>query len=78
MCLLPEDPGSDDSLELLAAELCSPLNVIRLSAEGLVEQLREMHGDACDISAAERLVNSAEKMSRIVQALLEASRGELP
>jgi signal transduction histidine kinase len=74
---LPEAHAVDDSFELLATEFCSPLTVLQLSAEGLVQQLRETHGDPSDISAAELLVHSAEKMNRIIQALLQASR-ELP
>jgi hypothetical protein len=77
-CRLSNDQSQDDSLELIFSELCSPLDVIKLSAEGLVQQLREEHGDPGDISAAEALIHSAEKMTRIIQALINASSGEFP
>jgi len=75
---LPEEPYWEDSVEIIAAELQTPLELLKLSAEGLAEQLREENGDLVEISAAETLVHSAEKMRRIVQALLEAVHGELP
>jgi hypothetical protein len=48
--------------------------MLKLSAEGLAQQLRATDGDPTDISAAETLIHSAERMSLIVQALLAASR----
>lgn len=74
---LPEEQSWDDSLELVAGELQVPLDLIRSSAEGLADHLRASAGDPDELAAAETLVQSAEKMHRIVQALIEASRGEL-
>ncbi|WP_224370670.1 hypothetical protein [Hyalangium versicolor] len=71
---LPDEHEWDDSLEFIATQLHLPLSVIRFSAEGLAQQLREASSDPTDISAAESLASSAEKMSRMVQALLQASR----
>lgn len=75
---LPEDPKWDDSLELIASELQTPLDLLMMSAEGLAQQLRASDGDPVEISAAESLIHSTEKMRRIVQTLIEVSRGELP
>jgi hypothetical protein len=72
--LLEEEQSRDDSLEFIATELWMPLDLIKLSAEGLAEELREARGDPTDIIAAEALVHSAEKMRRIVLALIDASR----
>jgi hypothetical protein len=74
---LPEEQSWDESLEFVAAELQIPLDLIRSSAEGMAEHLRASAGDPDELAAAETLVQSAEKMHRIVQALIEASRGEL-
>jgi signal transduction histidine kinase len=63
-----------DPLELIASELRSPLDLLRLSAEGLAHELRATQGDPTDISAAETLLHSAERMNRIVQELIAASR----
>jgi hypothetical protein len=41
------------------------------------QHLRASVGDPDELAAAEALAHSAEKMHRIVQALIEASRGEL-
>jgi signal transduction histidine kinase len=71
---LPEEQNWHDSVELIAAEFDHPLSVIRQSAEDLAQQLRETCSDPTDISAAESLAQSAERMSRMVQALLRASR----
>ena len=68
----------DESLELIAAELQAPLDLIRASAEGLAEHLRAAAGDPDELAAAETLIQSAEKMHHIVQALIETSRGDLP
>jgi nitrogen fixation/metabolism regulation signal transduction histidine kinase len=68
----------DESLELVAAELQVPLELIRISAAGLAKQLQASAGDPDELAAAETLIQSAEKMHRIVQALIEASRGDLP
>lgn len=78
VCRLSDDQTQDGSLEHIATELCSPLGIIKLSAEGLAQQLREEHGDPATISAAEALIHSAERMTRIIQALVDASRAELP
>jgi hypothetical protein len=67
----------DASLELVAAELQVPLDLIRMSAAGLAEHLRVSAGDPEELAAAETLIQSAEKMHRIVQALIESSRGDL-
>lgn len=75
---LPEELYSDHSVELIAAELQIPVELLKLSAEGLAEELRAHQGDALEISAAETLVQSAEKMGRIVQALLDALQAEQP
>jgi K+-sensing histidine kinase KdpD len=75
---LPEEQSWGEPLESVAAELQMPLDLIRSSAEGLAEHLRASAGDPDELAAAETLVQSAEKMHRIVQALIEASRGELP
>jgi nitrogen fixation/metabolism regulation signal transduction histidine kinase len=72
--LLEEEQAFDDSLELIATELRMPLDVIKVSAEGLAQELRATAGDPTDIVAAEALIHSAEKMGRIVQALIQASR----
>lgn len=69
---LLEESEEDHSVEAIATELQTPLALLKFSAEGLAEQLREGGGDPCDIFAAEKLVQSADKMRRIVQALLEA------
>lgn len=74
---LPEAQSWDESLELVAAELQTPLDLIRSSAEGLAEHLRASAGAPDELAAAETLIQSSEKMHRIVQALIEASRGEL-
>lgn len=74
---LPEEQSWDESFELVAAELQVPLDVIRSSAEGLAEHLRASAGAPDDVAAAETLIQSAEKMHRIIQALIEASRGGL-
>lgn len=74
---LPEEQSWDEPLEFVAAELQIPLDLIRSSAEGLAEHLRASAEDPDELAAAETLVQSAEKMHRIVQALIEASRGEL-
>ena len=71
---VPEELEWDDSFEFIASEMRLPLSLIRQSAEGLAQQLREMQGDPTDISAAEELAHSAEKMNHIVQALLRISR----
>lgn len=65
------------SAEAIAAELQVPVELLKLSAEGLVEELRAQHGDPTEISAAETLIHSAEQMRRIVQALLEVLQDEL-
>jgi len=74
---LPEGQFWDESLSLVAAELQVPLDLIRSSAEGLAEHLRASAGDPEELAAAETLLQSAERMHRIVQALIEARRGEL-
>lgn len=75
---LPEEQAWESSVELIATQLHFPLSVIKLSAEGLARQLREACSDPTNITAAESLAQSAEKMSRMVQALIQASRdGEL-
>jgi signal transduction histidine kinase len=74
---LPEEQSWDESFELVATELQVPLSEIRSSAEGLAEHLRASAGDPDELAAAETLIQSANKMHRIVQALIEASRGEL-
>jgi signal transduction histidine kinase len=71
---LPEEQNWNDSVELIAAEFNHPLRVIQQSAEDLAQQLRESCSDPTDISAAENLAHSAERMSRMVQALIQASR----
>jgi signal transduction histidine kinase len=71
---LPEAQEWDDSLEFIASEMRLPLSLIRQSAVGLAQQLREMQGDPTDISAAEDLAESADKMNHIVQALIRISR----
>lgn len=73
---LPEEPYWDHSVEAIAAELQTPLELLKQSAEGLAEQLREAAGDPYEIRAAERLVHSADKMRHIVQALLKVVHGE--
>ncbi|HVG63858.1 MAG TPA: hypothetical protein VNA24_35160 [Hyalangium sp.] len=74
---LPEEQSWDEPLELVASEIQVPLDLIRSSAEGLAEHLRASAGDPDEVAAAETLIQSANKMHRIVQALIEASRGEL-
>lgn len=74
---LPEAQSWDESLGLVAAELQIPLDLIRSSAEGLAEHLRASAGDPEGLAATETLIQSAEKMNRLVQALIEASRAEL-
>ena len=74
---LPEERNWDESLELVAAELQLPLNLIRESAAGLAEHLRVSAGDPEELAAAETLLQSAEKMHRIVRALIDENRGEL-
>jgi signal transduction histidine kinase len=71
---LPEEQDWNDPVELIAAEFNQPLSVIRQSAEELANQLREACSDPTDISAAEDLAQSAERMSRMVHALIQASR----
>ena len=75
---LPEEQSLEDSVEVIAAELQTPLVLLKLSAEGLAEQLRKGEADPVEISAAETLIHSTEKMRRIVQALLESVHGEWP
>jgi hypothetical protein len=75
---LPAERIWDESLELIAAELQVPLDLLRVSAAGLAEQLRGSAGDPEELAAAETLLQSAEKMHRIVQALIDESRGGLP
>lgn len=75
---LPEELHWTDSAESIAAELQIPVELLKLSAEGLAEELRTHQGDPLEISAAETLVQSAEKMRRIVQALLDALQDEQP
>ncbi|KFE60617.1 hypothetical protein DB31_5956 [Hyalangium minutum] len=75
---LPEELYSNTSAELIATELQIPVELLKLSAEGLVEELRTHPGDPLELSAAETLVHSAEKMRRIVQALLDALQAEQP
>jgi nitrogen fixation/metabolism regulation signal transduction histidine kinase len=75
---LPEEPHWDGSVEIIAAELQTPLDLLQLSAEGLAQHLRESEGDPVEISAAEALVHSAERMRRIVQALIDSIHEELP
>lgn len=75
---LPEERTWNDSVELIAAEFNQPLSVIQQSAEDLAQQLREACSDPLDISAAEDLAHSAERMSRMVQALIQASRDGVP
>ena len=70
---LDEQPWNDP-LELIMSELRSPLDLLRLSAEGLAHHLRATQGDPTEICAAETLIHSAERMSLMVQALLAASR----
>lgn len=71
---LAEELEWQDPFEFVASELKVPLSLIQQSAEGLAEHLREMQGDPTDISAAQELADSAEKMSQIVQALIQISR----
>lgn len=68
---LPRQLSLNSSVEAIAAELQVPVELLKLSAEGLVEELRAQHGDPSEISAAETLIDSAEQMRRIVQALLD-------
>jgi signal transduction histidine kinase len=75
---LPEEWTHDDSLERVASELQQPLNVIKLSAQGLLRQLQDTRGDPTDISAAEKLIHSVERMNRLVRALQEVRGTELP
>jgi hypothetical protein len=72
--VLSEAQECSDPFEFIASEMRAPLGLIRQSAEGLAEQLRELQGEPTDISAAEDLAESAEKMSHIVQALMRISR----
>ncbi|WP_224248857.1 hypothetical protein [Hyalangium gracile] len=71
---LLEGAKREDSLELIATKLRLPLSVLKQSAEGLAQQLRDSQGDPTDITAAEDLVHSAERMSQLVQLLIQASR----
>lgn len=74
---LPEKLSFHNSVEAIAAELQVPVELLKLSAEGLVEELRAQQGDPSEISAAETLIDSAEQMRRIVQALLDVLQDEL-
>lgn len=73
---LPRQLSLNSSVEAIAAELQVPVELLKLSAEGLVDELRAQHGDPSEISAAETLIDSAEQMRRIVQALLDMLMNE--
>jgi hypothetical protein len=69
--------GWDESLELFATELQFPLDLLRVSAAELAEHLRVEARAPEELAAAESLIQSAEKMQRLVQALIESNRGDL-
>jgi prophage DNA circulation protein len=69
--------GWDESLELFATELQLPLDLLRMSAAELAEHLRVEAGAPEELAAAETLLQSAEKMHRLVQALIESSRDDV-
>jgi hypothetical protein len=73
---LPSKLSLRTSVETIAVELQVPVELLKLSAEGLVEELRARQGDPSEISAAETLIDSAEQMRRIVQALLDVLLNE--
>jgi signal transduction histidine kinase len=64
------------SLEYIASEINLPLSLIKEQAEQLARELRSTEADPRDISAAEELIESTERMSLLVQALVAFSRGE--
>jgi hypothetical protein len=67
----------NESLELVATELQVPLDLLRMSAAELAEHLRVKAGAPEELAAAETLVQSTEKMQRLIQALIESNRGDL-
>jgi hypothetical protein len=76
MGAFPEIRSREDPLEQLVNELRLPLDALGISAQWLLEHLRAEHGDPTDISATETLLQSVERMNRLVQALLEANRSQ--
>jgi hypothetical protein len=73
---LPRELSLSSPVEAIAVKIQVPVELLKLSAEGLVEELRAQHRDPTEISAAETLIDSAEQMRRIVQALLEVLQDE--
>lgn len=73
---LPESHTQDEALERVASELRYPLTSIRMHAEGMLRQLHAAQGDPVDIDAARTLIHSVERMSRLIQRLLEESQSE--
>ncbi|MDY7232633.1 histidine kinase dimerization/phospho-acceptor domain-containing protein [Hyalangium rubrum] len=77
MHLLEEATTVVDTAERVASELRYPLTALRLSAEGLLRQLQDTQGDPTEIDAAQSLIHSVERMSRMVQTFLEVQASEL-
>jgi signal transduction histidine kinase len=70
----PRSLMDDDALELVASELLYPLTIIRLNAEDLLQQFQQGGEDPTTADAAQALLHSVERMSQIVQKLMQSTR----
>ncbi len=67
----PTGASDEAALKAVASELLYPLTVIKLNAEELLQQFRNGQEDAATVDAAQALLRSVERMSHIVQVLIE-------
>ena len=67
----PSVVADDAVLENVASELLYPLTVIQLNAEELLHQFQGEYVDTTTADAAQSLIRSVERMSQIVQGLLQ-------
>jgi len=70
----PSVVADDAVLENIASELLYPLTVIQLNAEELLQQFQGEYADTTTADAAQSLIRSVERMSQIVQGLMQMSQ----
>jgi len=70
----PEGTLDEGALEDVASELLYPLTVIKLNAQELLSQFQDGPEDATAVDAAQTLLRSVERMSHILQVLVEGTQ----
>jgi len=76
---LPKGDLDEAALEVVASELLHPLTIIRLNAKELLHQFQaDGTEDASTLDAAQALLRSVERMSQIIQVLMEDGQAQQP